>query len=733
MKVSLVICSYNRMHTLPKTLEAVSFLRYPDLEVIVVDGPSTDGTEEYVRREWDDRVRLLKCPVANLSVSRNIGIAGAAGDIVAFTDDDGMPEPDWIDRLVEAYDDPRVGAVGGWVRDHTGVSYQTRYIVSRRDSTSEVLLESPSDVPAAVAGAVRFPGLIGVNSSFRRSVLLEIGGFDELYAYFLDETDVLVRLVDAGYQVRMLPDAQVHHKYAASHIRSEKGLPKTWYQIAKSTAYFCIRNAQPGEPLSSTLALIEQHRQRIAADTHWAASQDDWSDQATGEMLETLEAGIADGIKAAFSAPWRQLLQPPAEHSDDWQVMPRTLPAGERRRIALVTELYPPLPCGGVAVFMHQLAERLARLGHEITVITFGEEGRGHTVDFENGVWVHRIPRTVGGTLRTEIPHMPLSAKLSAQAVLDELERVDGHRNIEWVLGAIWDLPVAAVLAESRFRVALYLVTSYGLMLDSKPEWKQDRQYYQEHVLAMIEAEKWALQKADLLLSSTRAIRQDCEQAYAVDLNGTAILPFGLREGLAPPAEAKSGDSVELLFVGRFEPRKGIDLLLESLPGLMVQRPWLKVTLAGDHSLGGDAGYWPEFVERYSGAEWLSRICVTGVLSDEELDACYSRCDLFVAPSRYESFGLIYLEAMRYAKACVGFAVGGVPEVVEDGVTGVLSAEVSAAGLTEALARLLDDAELRDSMGRAGRERFELLFTLDRFASGFIKQLELAEMTDAVS
>ncbi len=93
MRVSLIICSYNRMHTLPRTLEAVSFLRYPELEVIVVDGPSNDGTEAYLRREVGDRVRLLKCPVANLSVSRNIGIAAAAGEVIAFTDDDGLPEP----------------------------------------------------------------------------------------------------------------------------------------------------------------------------------------------------------------------------------------------------------------------------------------------------------------------------------------------------------------------------------------------------------------------------------------------------------------------------------------------------------------------------------------------------------------------------------------------------------------------------------------------------------------
>lgn len=728
MKVSLVICSYNRMHTLPRTLEAVSYLRYPDLEVIVVDGPSTDGTEDYVRREWGDRVRLLKCPVANLSVSRNIGIAAAAGDIVVFTDDDGMPEPDWLNRLVVAYEDPRVGAAGGWVRDHTGVSYQTKFIVSRRDSTSDVLLESAAETPPSVPGAFEFPGLIGVNSSFRRSVLLEIGGFDELYAYFLDETDVLARLVDAGYHVKVIPDAQVHHKYAASHIRSEKGLPKTWYQIAKSTAYYCIRNAPPSEPLYAVLRLIEQHRARITADTHWAASQDGWSDSLVSEMLGTLESGIADGIKAAFAEPWRQLLKPCCS-KDEWLTLPRTLSAGGRRRVALVTELYPPRPCGGVAVFMHQLAEKLAELGHEVTVITFGEPGRSHTVDFESGVWVHRLPQQVGGALHVDVPHMPLSVNLSAQAVLDELERVDNNRNFEWVLGALWDLPVAGVLAASRFKVAIYLVTSYGLMLDSKPEWRENKQFYQDHVLAMIETEKWALSQADLVLSSTRAIQRDCESIYALDLSGAAVLPFGLREGLVKVEEINGDESIELLFVGRFEQRKGIDLLLEVLPELMTRYPTLTVTLAGDNTLGGETGFWTSFANDYEAEPWFKRINVPGVVSDEMLDTLYGRCDLFVAPSRYESFGLIYLEAMRYAKPCVGFAAGGVPEVVEQGVTGILSQDVTAEGLKSALVKLLDDADLRYQMGSAGRKRFETVYTLDRFAAGFIQQLEQADLT----
>src|SRR6476661_8283666 len=139
MRVSVVINTYNRIAHLPVALAALASQRFADLEIVVVDGPSDDGTSAYLESIWGRRIKIAHCDERNLSKSRNIGIQHAAGDIVCFTDDDGIPEPDWIDRLVTAYEDPRVAAAGGWVRNHTGVDYQTKFIVSTRDSTSEVL------------------------------------------------------------------------------------------------------------------------------------------------------------------------------------------------------------------------------------------------------------------------------------------------------------------------------------------------------------------------------------------------------------------------------------------------------------------------------------------------------------------------------------------------------------------------------------------------------------------
>lgn len=467
MQVSIVINTYNRLKSLPVALEAIRQLRYPNVEVVVVDGPSDDGTMDYLQTFWKGRIKICSCPEANLSKSRNIGILNASGDIVCFTDDDGIPEPDWIDRLVKAYENPRVAAAGGWVRNHTGVDYQTKHIISSRASTSEVMIEDAKDVPDSTPFADKFPGLIGVNSSFRRSHLMEVGGFDEEYAYFLDETDVLVRLVDAGYQIAMVPEAEVHHKYAPSHIRAENGIAKSWLQIMKSTAYYIVKNAVPSTSLVESLTIVAEHKRQLQAHTNWFHAQSHIDEQRHAQLMSEIDEGAALGVSDAFAFPARQLIA--KQELSSWLPFVRR-PTEDRTRIALITGLFPPRPCGGVAVFMHTLAAQLVEDGHEVTVITKAETGRPHTVDFEDGVWVHRIPNddSLQPIFPAGMPDLPDSIAQFAGQALAELDRIAFHREFDAVIGSIWDAELAAVIASRRYRTALYLVTSYKLMEDSK-------------------------------------------------------------------------------------------------------------------------------------------------------------------------------------------------------------------------------------------------------------------------
>ena len=131
MRISVVINTYNRGPSLRETLRALKHQTHDAFEVVVVNGPSTDDTAT-VLAEFAGMVRVVDCPEVHLSKSRNLGIAAASGEVVAFIDDDAIPEARWLADLEEAYDADYVGGAGGLVYDHTGMKLQYQYSVCDR-------------------------------------------------------------------------------------------------------------------------------------------------------------------------------------------------------------------------------------------------------------------------------------------------------------------------------------------------------------------------------------------------------------------------------------------------------------------------------------------------------------------------------------------------------------------------------------------------------------------------
>src|SRR5438552_2402550 len=109
MQVSLVIVTDGRPDSVLRTLESLDWIEGSVFEVIAVCGPTPDGTRDRVAG-WAGRIKIVYCSVRNISTARNLGVAAAAGDIVAFLDDDAIPEADWLGGLIAAFSDPDVGA-----------------------------------------------------------------------------------------------------------------------------------------------------------------------------------------------------------------------------------------------------------------------------------------------------------------------------------------------------------------------------------------------------------------------------------------------------------------------------------------------------------------------------------------------------------------------------------------------------------------------------------------------
>lgn len=236
--VSVVVCTYNRKEWLERCLAGINDLDPAPLEVIVVDGPSTDGTREFLEGlPAQSPIRVVPQPsLGGISAARNLGLEAVKGDVVCFIDDDAVPEKGWLAAILSGYDDERVGGVGGPVQHLSGELAMGRNAVSIYGDWSD---ESRGQ---SVEGL--YPVMIGCNMSFRTAVLRAVGGFDPYFRYHQDETDACLRVLLAGYRIEYLEDAVVRHEWCRGSYRKDymRWYLKLRYMWGRNTAHLVGKN-----------------------------------------------------------------------------------------------------------------------------------------------------------------------------------------------------------------------------------------------------------------------------------------------------------------------------------------------------------------------------------------------------------------------------------------------------------------------------------------------------------
>jgi O-antigen biosynthesis protein len=214
--ISVVICTYNGAATLRECLDGALRMGYPDYEVIVVSDGSTDGSAE-IAGEYD-RVRVIETARAGLAAARNAGLNAASGEIVAYLDDDAIPEPDWLEHLAAAFSSGDYAAVGGPNVLPPGSGKVAQCVANAPGGPTHVLLSDRD--------AEHIPGC---NMAIRTSALRDIGGFDSRFRAAGDDVDVCWRLLDAGHRIGFSPGAVVRHHRRASvsaYLRQQRAYGK---------------------------------------------------------------------------------------------------------------------------------------------------------------------------------------------------------------------------------------------------------------------------------------------------------------------------------------------------------------------------------------------------------------------------------------------------------------------------------------------------------------------------
>lgn len=530
LSFSIVINTLNRANLLQRTLESFCWLDYSGkFEVIVVNGPSTDQTAQIID-SWLPRIRAGSCDVSNLSVSRNVGICMARGDIVAFIDDDAIPEPEWLTQLAGAYDRAEVAAAGGVVFDPSGYSYQYQYSTGNRLGNANWASKSSTE-HLCFPGSYEFPYLQGTNASFRRSVLLEVGGFDEEIEFYLDETELCCRIIDAGYVIRQLPNAYVHHKFAPSHVRDENRITRYRYPVLKNKIYFSFKHALPYFNLEDILEdnrnFTQDHANEVESFISSGRIPVTERDRFEDESKRAWERGSERGLSCRPEMISDEKL---VRYNGNFVQFTSNL-STNRKSIVVITRNFPPAQSEGIAAATKDFTEALAENGNIVHVITQSPDV--NRVDFESGVWVHRV-------LLRDIPLSPSAlARLvpthiwswSATA-LEECRRISTHRSVDVVEAPLWDCEGIAFLFEGSWPLVTSLHTTLHSWICSHPDHTGDPEWKSSFGLPILALEKELMTSVNAIRAESEAAIREIESAYdfKFDRGRTMVIPHGMSE-----------------------------------------------------------------------------------------------------------------------------------------------------------------------------------------------------------
>ena len=696
--VSVVICTYNRANYLERCIKSMKKQTYPNFEMIVVNGPSTDETDQVLYKYPEIRV-VRQEELNGLSFARNLGIEASNGEIIAFIDDDAVADENWIMYLIVGYTDDSVGGVGGLV-----YGPQKAELHFDRGTINKCAIATAIQNKDRKLKKGEFSILMGTNSSFRKDVLYEVDGFDPYFRYYHDESDLCVRIAKKGYRIVYQRDAFVIHDMLEGHNRKSFPFDLNWVEIMKNVIYFTLKNFR-GEFLSYTF--------RPAESLFW------W---LKSYIPPYRNKNIS--LKHIFDI-YRGLVKGAMKGYKDGIIVNRnknnlaniSTPNGEKKlEICFISQEFSKNCNGGVCRYTYDLAHALAELGNEVHVITKSERNREY--EYRDGdVFVHKVvpePMDFLG-LSEDMLIAKKNLSYSYSACLKLLELIDKF-GIQIVEAPLWDgegfvfslvnpIPLVVRLETPLFKV----IEIHGLQITKDLKF-----------VNWMEGE--TLRRAEKAIAISEDIGTLIGNRHTITPEKIELCPLGIEV----PDESsllrdRNKNGFDVLFVGRLEKRKGVETLFKAIPIVLEEVPDARFYIVGsDTNLASNGRSYRKFLLQNLDKKYHKNVRFVGYVDDNELKDFYRNCDIFVAPSLYESFGLIYLEAMAWGKPVIGCDVGGVPEIVEDGETGILIPPEDENALAGAIIKLKDE-KLRAKIGEKGRRKVENDFSNKKMAENTYK------------
>jgi D-inositol-3-phosphate glycosyltransferase len=376
------------------------------------------------------------------------------------------------------------------------------------------------------------------------------------------------------------------------------------------------------------------------------------------------------------------------------------------RRLAVLSLHTSPLAqpgqgdSGGMNVYVRELVSALAQAGVEADVFTRRwHAGLSDVVEVEPGFRVVHIDAGGPELAKEQLPDVVGPFADEVRAHLVRRRDVDALHANYWLSGVAGhrlkhdlDLPLV-----STFHTLARVKAETG---DAEPERR-------------VRAEADVIGCSDAILASCRAEAEQLVRLYGADPSRIELVPPGVDHAFFSPgdrlgargalAHLRLGQGPVLLFVGRIQPLKGLDVAVRALAAL--RRPDATLVVVGGASGAGGPGEVARIHDLVDELGLRAQVRLVEPQPHHLLSTYYRAADVCVVPSRSESFGLVALEAAACGTPVVAAAVGGLRTLVDDGRTGFLVERRDPDAFAERMGQLLDDDALARSMGTAATAR----------------------------
>lgn len=378
-------------------------------------------------------------------------------------------------------------------------------------------------------------------------------------------------------------------------------------------------------------------------------------------------------------------------------------------RIALLTNYFPPDQNSGIGRYIEDLATGLAKNGHDIEVFAICNTSQDEHI--RHGFKLHWILNN-RKLIPQFLPFLTLiSSSIKCRKKLMERHKISPFDIIEYPNTGITGL--VSLLLKFPGHKPKFIIRLSSPRTVFKKSLKLPR------ITNFLESIQARL--SDAIISVSDNNYKLCKESYGFSeeishctiLHGLPLNPSFFENRI----KQDTNQDLKVFYLGRMEDRKGFDVLARAWPIVVSQVNKAVLIVAGEDLPFEDGPSFYTWAIKDIPANALDKIQYLGEIDSETRDSLYQTCDLCVIPSRYESFGLISLEAMQYGKPVISTNVGGIPEVVSDGVTGILVPPDDHVALSNALIRLLQDEILRSQLGNNALREIRERFTIERVVS----------------